>query len=320
MIWWFVDFSDVEIDAYSTIPSASNPLIGIEGMSGVAFSATLSNAAAAATGNNIQQATGSNKNYKIGALYSTSGTLTAPWTATFYPTVSLTDTQQALTASGAAITLSGTIDYPPMTASDCNANTHICLVVEADTTATYVEHTAEEADNYDCQALVRTCSPDPQPSSLTSSTTFTGGQSSTIAFQLTVTNIAADAAGNDILAATGTNTNFRVNLLFSDVDMATDVDTLGLASVEGTIATSELQAAVADGSGTATLGSGSGGAATLFLPESNCQSVQYLCAILFAGTNPTFIDASTVSNPSDLKPNTTCLDISGQKTCNPGES
>ena len=312
-------FADVTITSFAVIPSSSDPLIGIVGESGVSFSATISNAASAGIGNDIQLVTGSNKNFKIAALYSTSSTLTAPFSPTFYPTLTLSDTQQGLVASGSAITLTGTIDYPSMTASDCNTNTHICITVESDSGASYVELTAEAANNYRCEALVRTCSPNPVPSALTTSTTFTGGQSSTLAFQVTVTNTASDTAGNDILAASGTDTNFKVMLVLSDVDMSSSVDSLGLTSVEATVTTSELQAAVTDGSGTATLGSGASGAATILLPESSCESVSYLCAVLYAGTNPTYIDASAVANPSDLMPNTTCLDITAQKTCKPGE-
>jgi len=288
-------------------------------MTGVQFSATLTNAASAGPGNDIQQAIGANKNFKFGALYSSSVTLNAPWTATFFPAVTLVETQQALLASGSTITISGTVDYPAMTASACNTNTHICLVVQADPTATYVEHSAEMANNYLCYALVRTCSPDPQPSNLATSTTFVGGQSASVSFSLVVTNVASSASGNDILAATGTKTNFKVYLMFSDVDMSTSVDSLGLSSVQATIALADLQAAVSANSGTATLGSGGSASASIFLPEAKCESVTYLCAILYGGNNPTYVDASTILNPSDIRPNTTCLDISSQKTCNPGE-
>jgi hypothetical protein len=312
-------FSDVVISAFSVIPSASKPLIGSVGMNGLSFSATLSNAASASTGNDIQQVTSNRKNFEIGALYSTSSTLTAPFVPTFYPTLTLVDTQQTLIASGSAITITGSIDYPAMTAAECNANTNICIVVKAGATASYVELAAEAANNYMCQSLVRTCSPDPEPSGLTTSTTFTGGQSSAVAFQLTVTNVASGSSGNDILAATGTNTNFKVYLMLSDVNMKTSVDTLRLTSVEATIALSELQSAVAANSGTVVLGNSATASATLFIPEAECSQVSYLCAILYAGSKPSYIDASTIANPSNLGPNITCLDITGQKTCNPGE-
>ena len=152
--------SDVDVTGFTVVPSSSYPLPGIVGLNGVAFSVTLSNAASASPGNSIQATSGTDQNFKVGAVYHTSSTLSGPpFNTDFSPTVSVSSSQQALTASGASITVSGTIDYPAMTIADCIANTHICIVVLAETTASYVEHNAQLGNNYHCEAMTRTCSP-----------------------------------------------------------------------------------------------------------------------------------------------------------------
>ena len=129
----------------------------------------------------------------------------------------------------------------------------------------------------------------------------------------------ATASGtlNDILAASGTDTNFLVKLQISDVDLATSTDTMGESAVDTVITTTELRQGVAAGA-TITLGPSKTGQAYINVPDNVCTKAIYLCAILYRGSTTAYYDASAAANPTSLKPNTTCLDISGQRTCLPG--
>ena len=119
-----------------------------------------------------------------------------------------------------------------------------------------------------------------------------------------------NSAGNDISAATGSDTNYAFALQFSDVDMNTGTDTLSIAQVTPTISTADLQQGLTV-SNTFTI--------TATLPKlkilpANCANVKYLCAILTTGTNAGFVDSDTTKGS-----NIRCLSIVARKSCAPGK-
>ena len=119
-----------------------------------------------------------------------------------------------------------------------------------------------------------------------------------------------NSAGNDIGAATGSDTNYAFALQFSDVDMNTGSDTLSIGQVTPTISTADLQQGLTV-SNTFTL--------TVTLPKlkilaANCASVKYLCAILTLGTNAGFVDSDTTKGG-----NIGCFSIVARKSCAPGK-
>ena len=119
-----------------------------------------------------------------------------------------------------------------------------------------------------------------------------------------------NAAGNDIIAVSGGDTNYAFALQFSDVDMSTGTDTLSIAQSTPTISTADLQQGLTV-SNTFTI--------TVSLPKlkilaANCASVKYLCAMLTIGTNAGFVDSDPTKGS-----NIRCLSIVARKSCAPGK-
>ena len=119
-----------------------------------------------------------------------------------------------------------------------------------------------------------------------------------------------NAAGNDIIAVSGGDTNYAFALQFSDVDMNTGTDTLSIGQVTPTISTADLQQGLTV-SNTFTI--------TVTLPKlkilaANCASVKYLCAILTTGSNAGFVDSDPTKGS-----NIRCFSIVTRKSCAPGK-
>ncbi len=113
-----------------------------------------------------------------------------------------------------------------------------------------------------------------------------------------------------MLAVTGSDVNYALQLQLSDVDMSVAADTLGLTAVTPSMATADLQLALsAGGSHQETMS----GTASLTVPAAQCTAVQYVCVVLSEGVGASYTDAdnSSVSNVM-------CEDISARKSCAPG--
>lgn len=104
--------------------------------------------------------------------------------------------------------------------------------------------------------------------------------------------------------------NFDFNLQFSDVDIGTGgSDGLNISTVNPTI-TSPLNEALAAQQNTNFLGS-----ASLTLSSMDCLDVSYLCINLITDS----IGASYIDVDQTRVSNTDCMDISTQKSCEPGK-
>ena len=139
---------------------------------------------------------------------------------------------------------------------------------------------------------------------------FKQGESTALSFFVSLINSATAASGNDILAVSGTDVNFDVQLQLSDVDISVAADTLGLSPITPNIDTAELQVALAAGGSVSQILTGT---ATVTIDAAVCTDVQYLCAVLSEGVNASYTDADNSSAS-----NIACEDISTRKTCEPG--
>jgi hypothetical protein len=115
----------------------------------------------AATVDDIPAVTGSNRNFKLTAFYSTATTPTqaaigAPWT----PAATATDLQQTLKAAAGSKNIYGTISYPAIAPTNCPNVNFVCITVVADTAnnAAYSE-SGTLADNTVCNDISVTCFP-----------------------------------------------------------------------------------------------------------------------------------------------------------------
>ena len=115
------------------------------------------------------------------------------------------------------------------------------------------------------------------------------------------------APGNDILAVTGGDANYALELVFTDVDLQSAADSLGETPAAVTIS-SDVQQGLAS-SDTITLE----GSAGVILSTTNCHNVQFLCARLRAGSDASYID----SNDADYS-NSRCIDVTNRIQCQTG--
>lgn len=132
--------------------------------------------------------------------------------------------------------------------------------------------------------------------------------STTVSIDVEITNSAATGSGNNILGVSSGN-NFHMELQLSDVDMASNSDSLGLSATSVTADTpAKLQQALAtSASDTISI------TADVTIPQSDCENIHFLCVILSEGTGASFHDA-------DSSNNIRCKNIDAQKGCDPGES
>ena len=70
---------------------------------------------------------------------------------------------------------------------------------------------------------------------------FKQGESTAVSFFVSLINSATAASGNDILAVSGTDVNFDVQLQLSDVDISVAADTLGLSPITPNIDTADYR-------------------------------------------------------------------------------
>ena len=142
-----------------------------------------------------------------------------------------------------------------------------------------------------------------------SSLVFAQGNPVEVELDVHIRNDALPASGNDILAVTGTNANYKFELQFSDVDIGNgNIDTLLIPTVETTFSTS-LADFLAAASTT-----NFAGMASVTIPMDDCLDVSFLCIILSTtGIGSSYID----SDPSQTS-NADCENISTQKSCFPG--
>ena len=131
----------------------------------------------------------------------------------------------------------------------------------------------------------------------------------TVNLQIDIENVGAPGSGNDIVAVTGGNDNFKFLIYLSDVDMEFGNDNLNLAAIPPTITTAaDLKQALPVGSSNMKTIAAT---ASVTIPAAYCAQVSHLCAVLSEGTGASYKDAATTNN---IK----CKDISAQKGCNAG--
>ena len=154
---------------------------------------------------------------------------------------------------------------------------------------------------------------DPSVSLITESSgsLFIKGDVETFNIAVTLENDASFGSGNNIPAASGSNSNFAFTVHLSDVDLsAGGVDTLGIST--SLVTSDDLQQSL-DASTSVMIS----GTADLTTPTSSldCEITQYLCIGVAVGSGALYQDVD--NSPSS---NVVCNDISSSKTCDPGEN
>jgi len=127
-------------------------------------------------------------------------------------------------------------------------------------------------------------------------------------FDITVDNMAAVVLGNAILAVTGSYVNYEFVVQFSNADMKTGGDTLGLTAVP-VVMTTDVKQGLAAGSSVVFSGT-----VDLTLYSTSCLAANYLCVSISSGTGASYVDADVTATS-----NVVCTDISTIKTCVPGK-
>ena len=156
---------------------------------------------------------------------------------------------------------------------------------------------------------------DPKPQGLTTASNFVTGTSNAITFSVNIFNDRTGGSGDDVFAAINPKSNFKIKLQLSDVDMSSATDTLSMPMVDATVAVATLRGGVAAAATLAVTGA----TANVLLPDAKCAAAKFLCAFLYRGVDPLFIDLSAYNNPSNFQPNTTCFGITALKECHIGE-
>ena len=154
---------------------------------------------------------------------------------------------------------------------------------------------------------------DPSVSLITenSGSFFIKGETETFNVAVTLQNDAGFGSGNNIPAASGSNSNFAFTVHLSDVDLSGGgVDTLSISS--SLVTSDDLQQSL-DASTSVMLS----GTADLTTPTNSldCENTQYLCVSVAVGLGALYLDVD--NSPSS---NVVCNDISSLKTCDPGEN
>ena len=114
--------------------------------------------------------------------------------------------------------------------------------------------------------------------------------------------------GNDILAVSGSSSNFAFGVQFSDVDMASQMDNLKepVINISYTDIADWQVALPAQGAVNLT------GVVNVSLSQDICINVTHLCYHLSEGKNASYVDANTTNN-------VICINITQQKGCDPGK-
>ncbi|XP_074662363.1 uncharacterized protein LOC141914919 [Tubulanus polymorphus] len=201
---------------------------------------------------------------------------------------------------------------------DCNKIKFICARTQEGTGATYTD--VNSNNNYKCSNIVaqKTCFPDVEITSLSALGPVTGGEKlndrAAINYKFTVNlqNVGATTAdyGNNILAATGGNSNYEVKWYISDADIRPGggANTLGIAqSGVVTYATpAQTQAAMAAGATTSIVDV----QINYMIPQAKCPNAAYLCAYVQAHSTAKYIE-------TPLTNNLYCSSILADKNCAP---
>ncbi|XP_064623804.1 uncharacterized protein LOC135485573 isoform X2 [Lineus longissimus] len=318
---------DVEAVSFTTLPTASSPLVGPLGKKGIAFILQIRNRAKSGPGYDIPAVSSPRKNFALTSFYSTASIPTATLLGVKANTLTISDSElriglPGVNGAGATTPISGSIDYAAMTATHCPNAKFVCVKIVAAGTASYTEAAATltgVGTNTICHSLagVRSCAPDPQPSSLVLSTNLAVGKTTTASFTMKIKNVKTTPVLEDVIyLAVSPNYNYKVELKLSDVDMnaAGTTNSLGLPLIPTTLSDTDRRKAL--GLNTAAEISVSG-TAVIPLTSSACEAVRWLCAFLWPGSGAGYLDSSSVVTPKDLKPNTTCVDILNKKGCTP---
>ena len=129
---------------------------------------------------------------------------------------------------------------------------------------------------------------------------------STISINVELTNDAAGASGDDILA-TNSGSNYFLQLQLSDVDMAAGTNSVNLSTIAVNPDTpTDLQEGLAVSNSISI-----SAMADVLIPRSHCLSVHFLCVLLSEGVGASYHD-------NNFDNNVMCKNIDSQKACDPG--
>ena len=119
--------------ALTGVPDSTSPLTAGLLRSSVAVGVTVTNGAGTSQqGSDITAVASPRSNYKFTMRYSTADPIAAVGTA-FYPSFSASELRLGLAGSSGTRTFAGSVNYPAISAANCQSITHVCILAEPDT-------------------------------------------------------------------------------------------------------------------------------------------------------------------------------------------
>ena len=309
----------------------------------VMFDVSVVNEATASDGNNIIALSDPNANFAVEVYLSDMDASAGTLGLQYSPTCSGLS-QGVAAAMAETITISCSVDVT-FTDANCQQIQFLCVRILEGTDAVYTD--ASGSNNIICTDITaqKTCTPggfwevskrktlllpflcfvnqakyviilflfafqtDPVVTGFRDTTTpiFIEGTPISVDIEVDIENQAA--SGNDILAVTGGDVNYALELVFTDANLQSAADSLGETPVAVTVS-SNVQQGLASSAAITLAGS-----ADVILSTTNCPNVQFLCARLRAGSGASYID----SNDGDDS-NSRCIDVTSRMQCQTGMS